>query len=592
MGKGSRSRINRAEEVISNSGKKKTDNTKKITVIVTVLVVLLIAGFISAIILNNTGALSRAKTAAKSDNYRVSGTMLSYFFNSQYQSFVGNFGSYASYLGLDTSKSLKSQKCDMYEGADTWFDYFMNSTREQISEILGLCEAAKAEGVSLDKEDTDSIDSALESMATVAAQNGYSVGGYIAAAYGAGVSVNDVRKCLEMAELASKYLTSLSEKIEGEVTDDEINEYFEANPSTFLKADTLQYVLTATKSVEGAEATEEEEKAYEDAKAEKKALAEQLKAAATGADGFKAWVAGYLDKADEIGEEFESFFSSESEDLSEADRPSDEALAEAKTKAVEYISKCLKGEEATAPDFGSVAYADALDGAVSSTYALYITRGIEGLANDGITYSDPSDEDTSDLDKWLFAKDRAAGDVEVIESEGDSTSKYTVVFVTEPAHRSTELTKDVAHILISASTAGYDDTDTSNSVLASEKAKAEAEKILADFRSGEQTLEAFKKLGEEKTEDSRVVYENVSSGKMVTSFNDWIFDEARKAGDTDIVETEYGWHIMYFIGDGKEEWYATATEGVVSEKLEKWYEEASAKYHVTFNESVLNSVAD
>ena len=32
----------------------------------------------------------------------------------------------------------------------------------------------------------------------------------------------------------------------------------------------------------------------------------------------------------------------------------------------------------------------------------------------------------------------------------------------------------------------------------------------------------------------------------VTEFNDWCFAEGRKAGDTGIVLTEYGYHIIYF----------------------------------------------
>ena len=35
---------------------------------------------------------------------------------------------------------------------------------------------------------------------------------------------------------------------------------------------------------------------------------------------------------------------------------------------------------------------------------------------------------------------------------------------------------------------------------------------------------------------------------MVTEFNNWIFDDARKAGDVEIVKTSYGYHIMYFVG--------------------------------------------
>ena len=35
---------------------------------------------------------------------------------------------------------------------------------------------------------------------------------------------------------------------------------------------------------------------------------------------------------------------------------------------------------------------------------------------------------------------------------------------------------------------------------------------------------------------------------MVAEYDKWIFDAARKEGDTDIVKTDYGYHVMYFIG--------------------------------------------
>ena len=36
---------------------------------------------------------------------------------------------------------------------------------------------------------------------------------------------------------------------------------------------------------------------------------------------------------------------------------------------------------------------------------------------------------------------------------------------------------------------------------------------------------------------------------MVSAFNDWCFADGRKSGDTGIVETEYGYHVMYFSGN-------------------------------------------
>ena len=37
---------------------------------------------------------------------------------------------------------------------------------------------------------------------------------------------------------------------------------------------------------------------------------------------------------------------------------------------------------------------------------------------------------------------------------------------------------------------------------------------------------------------------------VVEAFQDWSLDESRKTGDTGIVETDYGYHIMYFVGLG------------------------------------------
>ena len=83
-------------------------------------------------------------------------------------------------------------------------------------------------------------------------------------------------------------------------------------------------------------------------------------------------------------------------------------------------------------------------------------------------------------------------------------------------------------------------------------AKAKAEEILAAFNAGEKTEEAFGKLAAEKSTDTGSksnggLYEDVYPGQMVTNFNDWCFDAARQPGETGLVETEYGYHVMYFV---------------------------------------------
>ena len=117
--------------------------------------------------------------------------------------------------------------------------------------------------------------------------------------------------------------------------------------------------------------------------------------------------------------------------------------------------------------------------------------------------------------------------------------------------------KNVRHILITpehvhAEGETHEDGETySEEELAA--AKATAEELLAAWQSGEATEEAFAALANEKSADgdgtTGGLYENVYPGQMVESFEDWCYDASRKTGDTGIVESTYGYHIMYFVGD-------------------------------------------
>jgi hypothetical protein len=43
---------------------------------------------------------------------------------------------------------------------------------------------------------------------------------------------------------------------------------------------------------------------------------------------------------------------------------------------------------------------------------------------------------------------------------------------------------------------------------------------------------------------------------MSENFDEWIFDESRKEGDTGLVQTPYGYHVMYFVhrDDAMNDW--------------------------------------
>ena len=146
--------------------------------------------------------------------------------------------------------------------------------------------------------------------------------------------------------------------------------------------------------------------------------------------------------------------------------------------------------------------------------------------------------------------------VTLIDEDGNevtTTNGYYVVYFTSSNDNTFPLS-NVRHILVSFE--GGTTDDNGNTTYSDEEkaaAKTAAEDLLAQWESGEATEDSFAALANEHSDDgdgtTGGLYENVYPGQMVTNFNDWCFDSSRKAGDTGIVETEYGYHVMYYVGD-------------------------------------------
>lgn len=168
---------------------------------------------------------------------------------------------------------------------------------------------------------------------------------------------------------------------------------------------------------------------------------------------------------------------------------------------------------------------------------------------------------------WLYSKARKAGDI-----KQDST---TVVYVLKPVYLSNQKTVTIRHILI-APESKKDSKDEKSTTEAKDCTAAEwktaykkAQKILKEYKSGKKTAEAFGELAKENSTDGNAsdggIYENVVPNQMVPTFDAWCFDSARKAGDTAIVKTQFGYHIMYFESKGdKTVWQYTAQQALAS----------------------------
>ena len=174
----------------------------------------------------------------------------------------------------------------------------------------------------------------------------------------------------------------------------------------------------------------------------------------------------------------------------------------------------------------------------------------------------------SEIADWLFDTARAEGDTTCIES---SSGYYVVYFISRDTHD--ELTKNVRHILIPVS-------DSSDETLVAE-AHTKAEDILAEFlASGDTSEEAFAKLSDDLVADGTsseaTKYENVYPGQMVDSFESWCYDESRQPGDTGVVDSTYGTHIMFFCGNSEKTYRDVLVENALREAdYNAWLENAT-----------------
>lgn len=180
---------------------------------------------------------------------------------------------------------------------------------------------------------------------------------------------------------------------------------------------------------------------------------------------------------------------------------------------------------------------------------------------------------TEEMDNWLFDEARVAGETHFCDNE--NYGFVVAVMFNERIDPDYDMV-DVRHILIAPEKAEGEKEATEEAWTAAEE---KANEVLGLYAEGEQTEEAFAELAKEYSADSNAaqggIYENVYKGQMVASFEDWCFDPARQPGDTEIVETVYGYHIMYFVGLGDNNLVSLIEPTIVSERYSIWAEECA-----------------
>lgn len=177
--------------------------------------------------------------------------------------------------------------------------------------------------------------------------------------------------------------------------------------------------------------------------------------------------------------------------------------------------------------------------------------------------------------EWLFDDARKANDSVVLES---GSAYYVLVF--HDRYLDQTPTIDVRHILVGLEDSelaitdeGYEEEEARLKA----EALSAAEDILAQWKSGEATEASFAALAAEHSTDpgsasNGGLYTSVEPGQMIDTFNDWCFDTARKPGDTGVVETPYGAHVMYFVDHGDPIWKTTIENDLRAADYNEWME--------------------
>ncbi|MCI5796265.1 MAG: peptidylprolyl isomerase [Ruminococcus sp.] len=254
------------------------------------------------------------------------------------------------------------------------------------------------------------------------------------------------------------------------------------------------------------------------------------------------------------------------------------AMSEAKTAADKYAANVKSADDLLKQ---AQSYNSSL---TSSSVALSDT-----------TYSSISSSFGSAAADWAVSSDRKVGEVGVIEADDG----YVVMYITATAHLDDTKAVNVRHILFqfkstdsSGSTANLTDEQKSEYY---SKAKAVYDQYLEN-----PTEDNFATLANNNSDDTGSntnggLYEDVKPGQMVTQFNDWCFDPSRKPGDTGIIETTYGYHIMYFVGTADETvWKANIRSSLASTKFEEFDKELisdTGDYAKKVNKSVVKWAA-
>ncbi|MDY4110587.1 MAG: peptidylprolyl isomerase [Eubacterium sp.] len=468
--------------------------------------------------------MNPASVVATVDGQKISIGMYDYY----YASIVSYYEQYASYgyYNLDTTKDYSKQYTTDDDGKKiSWQKFFETEALNEVEQITTYYSKAIDEGVTLTSAQKKTIDKQITSLKDSASQNDVSLDQYIKANFGAYCSEDTIRLMLEQYYLSANYKGKF--KSETKVTNDDVDKYYNEHKNDYKKIE-FYYIASpydATDDASKSKSIKNAEKTMAKMKDKKSVLAL-------------------------VPEVYSSYIDSDVKSSME----SDSKLTEKKAR-----------EEAV------------------KSYESNVVATVTGSTS-------PFDDE---MNTWLFSDDTKVGSKKYYVDE-DAGYIY-IVLKTSKATVEDDETYTVRHILItpeSDSDSSSSSSDSSTKKYTDEQwaaAKKKAESVLEKFNKTDKSEYSFAKLAEEYSTDTAStssgssdafggLYESVTLGQMVPEFEKWAIDDSRKYGDTGIVKSDYGYHIMFFINDCPE-YESKIIAQIKSDRLSNMVEKAKVKVH-------------
>jgi len=263
-------------------------------------------------------------------------------------------------------------------------------------------------------------------------------------------------------------------------------------------------------------------------------------------------------------------------DETDTEEDADAAKAEAKTKA-EKMKELLEN----GTGFADAYYTVNPDEKPAETDTDEDGEATKTLKTDSDFLYEGIEYNSSEKYAFLYSEDIKDGQVSIYY---DTSGNAYVMQCVKAPYKNTQKIVDVRHILLSATDYATED-----------EAYAQAQKLLEQINSAADPKAEFISLVATYSSDTGSktkggLYTQVAPGYMVDEFNDWCFDPERNVGDTGIVLSDYGYHVMYLDAFGDELWHYNCETELRDSDFNTKAEEIYNTVIITYDEDLLDRI--